>query len=245
MFLTHNVVNVSWPEGVLTDDLFQGRSASQPLSPAAATTWKNGTRETPAHHASPVCVRMNSPVSWRGHGQRRMDRSIPVIAKMASLHPSWSLWSQTELLLRLTDTDWPTERRTSLHADRQTDGQTGLCCISELDSLTTLWVSISDHKPSALDAVPCAPQWPSCQCSLTVSTVRLKEGGQRVCLPVHTEKISLTCASVPRGRRQQQAGFGLILSLCWSVKAASLKSSMRSRRESNVPVPMARHDHND
>lgn len=60
-----------------------------------------------------------------------------------------------------------------------------------------------------------------------------KRGGQRECPPIHAE-IFLTCASVPRGRRQQRGGFGIYFITCWSIEAASLKPRLRSRRESPV-----------
>lgn len=158
MFLTHNVVNVSWPERALTDDLSRDTNASPPtrclrLEPHG----KNSPQWNPAHawgsHSS-LCVQFVLSVKW---GTRtRTEHDIPEIAwsnlitsffppSPVSLRPSSSLRSQTERLLR---TDSLADGKTDKLACRQTDTQG--CAV--LQSLTPL-----PHSESAflnMNSVP-------------------------------------------------------------------------------------------
>lgn len=156
----------------------------------------------------PQCHKGDTAISLKDHGIPGIaESSLRVTCPPASvfLHPSSSVWSQTELLLRLTDTDCLADGKTDELACRQIDTQSVLYIRAWL----LLWVSIYDHKLCALDEVPFALQWPSCQCSLSVCTPWL-QGGQSQWPPIHTD-ISLTGASVARVRGQQQVGLVFVL----------------------------------
>lgn len=86
----------------------------------------------PPEGPTPVCVLSLSSVSSGGHGHAQ-DHDIPEIAESnlimsfplssVSLHPSSSLCLQTELLLRMIDTDSLADGETGKLACRQTDTQ--------------------------------------------------------------------------------------------------------------------------
>jgi len=78
-------------------------------------------------------------------------------------------------------------------ASMQTDRHTGLHCISELDSLTALWVSISNHKPCALFAVTCALQWPSYGKPMLLYSMTKRGGRESVFLSENFNNLNL-CA---------------------------------------------------
>lgn len=181
MFLTHNVVNVSWPERALTDDLSRD-TFNSPRPPTAKP------RPLRLHSVCSFCPQCQvGGTDTHGPQHSRNNQTFNVLSILVGVSASVlvSVRAQSFYSGWQTLTVWQTERQTSLHADWLTD----FCCISEL----VLLVSISNHEPCSLDPVPRALR-------LTVHT----QPWVKWRLPVCTE-ISLSFAKVDTDMRESSA----------------------------------------
>lgn len=146
---------------------------SPPPLPAAGTTWKKTapgeTLPTAWGSHSSLCAQLVLGVKWgtrtrtgSRHSRNSWIKPYNVFSAVISVSPSILVAVLADRAPIEDDRHRQSGGRRDRQACMQTDGHTGLCCISELDSLTALWVSISEHEPCSLDPAPCVLQCPSC-----------------------------------------------------------------------------------